>query len=89
MKKLRNWIQPKCPKCGALIRLSHHQYVKCKACGVVLEDDRPYNMKLFFIFLAIAFVVASVVPLYISLPIIAVLVFGVVGNMRFIERREE
>ena len=55
----------------------------------MLEDDRPYNMKLFFIFLAIAFVVASVVPLYISLPIIAVLVFGVVGNMRFIERREE
>lgn len=87
MKKLRKLIQPKCPKCGAPIRLSLRQYVECKSCGATLEDDRAYNVKLYLIFLAILMVVASVAPLYVSIPVVAVLVLAVVGNMRFMEKR--
>jgi len=32
-------------------------------------------------------VVASVAPLYVSIPVVAVLVLAVVGNMRFMEKR--
>ena len=55
----------------------------------MLEDDRAYNMKLYLIFLAIVMVVASVAPLYVSIPVVAVLVLAVVGSMRFIEKRED
>jgi len=89
MTKLRKLIQPKCPKCGSPIRLSLHQYVECKSCGTILEDDRAYNMKLYLIFLAIIMVVASVAPLYVSIPVGAVLVLAVVGSMRFIQKKED
>ena len=79
-------VNPVCPKCGSPIRLSIRQYVECKSCGVMLEDDRGYNMKLYLVFLAVVMVVASVAPLYVSIPVVAVLVLAVVGNMRFIER---
>jgi hypothetical protein len=43
-------------------------------------------MKLYLIFLTIVMVVASVAPLYLAIPVVAVLVLAVVGNMRFIEK---
>jgi hypothetical protein len=79
-------IGPCCPKCGSPIRLSIRQYVECKSCGAILEDDRGYNMNLYLIFLTIVMVVASVAPLYLAIPVVAVLVLAVVGNMRFIEK---
>jgi len=81
--------RPRCPKCGEPIRLGFHQHVRCESCGAALEDDRAYNMKLYLIFLAIVMVVASVAPLYVSIPVVAVLVLAVVGCMRFIEKRED
>ena len=84
-----NRLRPKCPKCGYPIRLSTRRYVLCKSCGAMLEDDRGYNTKLYVIFLVIVMVVASVAPLYVSIPVVAVLVLAVVGSMRFIEKRED
>jgi len=80
-------VQPKCPKCGYPIGLTTRRDVLCKSCGAMLEDDRAYNMKLYLIFLAIIMVVASVAPLYLSIPVVAVLVLAVLGSMRFIEKR--
>ena len=79
-------VMPVCPKCGSPIRLSIRQYVECKSCGAILEDDRGYNTKLYLIFLAVVMVVASFAPLYVSIPVVAVLVLAVVRNMRFIEK---
>lgn len=80
---------PICPRCRAAIRPGFSQYVKCHSCGVILEDDRGYNMKLYLVVLFIFLVFSSQVPIYAMGVLGALLLVLLVRNMRFVERGDD
>jgi hypothetical protein len=52
----------------------------------VLEDDRVYNLKLYFVFILVVLVLSLFLPLYLVLAFLPVLLAILVRNMRFIEK---
>jgi uncharacterized protein (DUF983 family) len=62
------------------------QVVRCDFCGAELEDDRVYNLKLYFLFIFVVFVLSLFLPLWLVLASLTVLLAIVIRNMRFIEK---
>jgi uncharacterized protein (DUF983 family) len=60
--------------------------VRCDSCGAELEDDRVYNLKLYFLFIFVVFVLSLFLPLWLVLASLPVLLAIVIRNMRFIEK---
>lgn len=77
---------PGWPRRRAAIRLGFAQYVKCHSYGVILEDDRGYNMKLYLVVLFIFLLISSWVPIYAMNVLGALLLVLLIRNMRFVER---
>jgi hypothetical protein len=62
------------------------QVVRCASCGAMLEDDRVYNLKLYFVFMLVVLVLSLFLPVYLVLAFLPVLLAILVRNMRFVEK---
>jgi hypothetical protein len=62
------------------------QVVRCASCGAMLEDDRVYNLKLYFVFILVVLVLSLFLPVYLVLAFLPVLLAILVRNMRFVEK---
>jgi predicted nucleic acid-binding Zn ribbon protein len=86
MTRILNLVMPRCPKCAAPLRFRMAQDVQCGSCGTVLEDDRVYNLKLYFVLIFIVIVLSIFLPIYLTLALIPVLIAILVRQMRFVEK---
>jgi predicted nucleic acid-binding Zn ribbon protein len=86
MTRILSLVMPRCPKCAAPLRLRMAQDVQCSSCRTVLEDDRVYNMKLYFILIFIVIILSISLPIYVTLALIPMLVAILVRHMRFVEK---
>lgn len=59
--------------------------LRCDSCGAGLEDDRVYNLKLYFVFIFFVLVLSLLLPLWLALAFLPVLLAIVIRNMRFVE----
>ena len=86
MSNILDYFKPRCPNCDNVVPIVFRQFFKCRSCGAVLEDDRIYNMKLYFLFIFFVLVSVLLLPVYLVIPLFFALVWIVVRNMRFIVR---
>jgi phage FluMu protein Com len=80
------FLKPRCPRCGLPAPLRATQVVRCASCGAMLEDDRVYNLKLYFVFILVVLVLSLFLPVYLVLAFLPVLLAILVRNMRFVEK---
>lgn len=81
-------IKPRCPQCRAPIPITAKQCVQCQSCGAILEDDRLYNMKLYFAFIMITIATGLFSSLVFSVILFPVYVIILMRNMRFVQKQE-
>jgi hypothetical protein len=81
-------IMPRCPRCHAPVPITAKQSVQCQSCGAILEDDRIYNIKLYFAFVAIVLASGLFLPLILLVALIPICLLILVRNMRFVQKRE-